>query len=104
MEPDAFFREATLRICGNLEIEESAYLVTEPGTLLPHYLETTAKFRATLHRPGEADIIVSGGRGIKGPENYELIEKLAALELSLREPAAAEEDFILPVFQDTGEQ
>ena len=26
----------------------------------------------------EAEIIVSGGRGIKGPENYELIEKLAA--------------------------
>ena len=25
----------------------------------------------------EAEIIVSGGRGIKGPENYELIEKLA---------------------------
>jgi len=25
----------------------------------------------------EADIIVSGGRGIKGPENYHLIEKLA---------------------------
>lgn len=25
----------------------------------------------------EADIIVSGGRGIKGPENYELIENLA---------------------------
>jgi hypothetical protein len=30
---------------GNLEIEESAYLVTEPGTLLPHYLETTSKLR-----------------------------------------------------------
>ncbi len=26
----------------------------------------------------EAEIVVSGGRGIKGPENYELIEKLAA--------------------------
>jgi len=26
----------------------------------------------------EAEAIVSGGRGIKGPENYELIEKLAA--------------------------
>jgi electron transfer flavoprotein alpha subunit len=25
----------------------------------------------------EAEVIVSGGRGIKGPENYELIEKLA---------------------------
>jgi electron transfer flavoprotein alpha subunit len=25
----------------------------------------------------EAEIVVSGGRGIKGPENYELIEKLA---------------------------
>jgi len=27
----------------------------------------------------EADIIVSGGRGIKGPENYNLIENLAAV-------------------------
>ena len=25
----------------------------------------------------EAEVIVSGGRGIKGPENYQLIEKLA---------------------------
>jgi len=44
---------------GNFEIEESSYLVAEPSTLIPHYLETTAKFRATLHRPGEADILVS---------------------------------------------
>jgi len=27
----------------------------------------------------EADIIVSGGRGMKGPENYAILEKLAAL-------------------------
>ena len=27
----------------------------------------------------EADIIVSGGRGIKGPENYHLIENLAGV-------------------------
>jgi hypothetical protein len=40
------------------EIEESSYLVTEPSTLVPHYLETTTTFRATLRRSGEADIAV----------------------------------------------
>jgi hypothetical protein len=41
------------------EIEESSYLVAEPSTLVPHYLETTTRFRATLRRPGEADIEVT---------------------------------------------
>jgi len=43
----------------NLEIEESSYLVTEPSTLIPHYLETTTKFHATLLRPGEADTVIT---------------------------------------------
>jgi hypothetical protein len=43
----------------NFQIEESSYLVAEPSTLIPHYLETTAKFSATLHRPGQADTTVS---------------------------------------------
>lgn len=43
----------------SFEIEESSYLVIEPATLIPHYLETTTKFRATLRRPGEADIAVA---------------------------------------------
>jgi len=42
----------------NFEIEESSYLVAEPARLIPHYLETTTKFHATHHRPGEADIAV----------------------------------------------
>ena len=37
--------------------------------------ETAAAGEVTLT---EAEIVVSGGRGIKGPENYEMIEKLAA--------------------------
>jgi hypothetical protein len=43
---------------GNLEIEESSYLVTEPSTLIPHYLETTTTFRATVSRPGESEIAI----------------------------------------------
>jgi hypothetical protein len=42
----------------DFEIEESSYLVTEPSTLVPHYLETTTTFRATLRRSGKADIAV----------------------------------------------
>jgi hypothetical protein len=42
----------------NLEIEGSSYLVTEPSTLLPHYLETTTKFRATLPRSGGSDVAI----------------------------------------------
>jgi hypothetical protein len=42
----------------NLEIEESSYLVTEPSTLIPHYLESTTRFRATVPRPGEAELVI----------------------------------------------
>ena len=42
----------------NLEIEESSYLVTEPSTLIPHYLETTRKFQATLPRPDQPDALI----------------------------------------------
>ena len=48
-----------LGVLENLEIEESSYLVTEPSTLIPHYLETTTKFHATLLRPGEADTVIT---------------------------------------------
>jgi electron transfer flavoprotein alpha subunit len=37
-------------------------------------VETSAAGQVSLI---EAEIVVSGGRGIKGPENYEMIEKLA---------------------------
>lgn len=42
----------------NVEIEESSYLVTEPSTLIPHYLETTTKFRATVSAPGEPELAI----------------------------------------------
>jgi hypothetical protein len=42
----------------DFEIEESSYLIAEPSTLVPHYLETTTTFRATLRRAGKADIPV----------------------------------------------
>lgn len=38
-----------------IEIEQSSYLVTEPSTLIPHYLETTMTFRAMLPDSGEAN-------------------------------------------------
>ena len=43
----------------DFEIQESTYLIAEPSTLIPHYLETTTKFHATLRRAGEADIAVA---------------------------------------------
>jgi hypothetical protein len=55
-------REATpggFGVLENLQIEESSYLVAEPSTLIPHYLETTTKFHATLLRPGEADTVIT---------------------------------------------
>jgi hypothetical protein len=51
--------KAGAAVLENLEIEESSYLVAEPSGMIPHYLETTARFRATLRRPGEADLTVS---------------------------------------------
>ena len=42
----------------SLELEESSYLVTEPSTLIPHYLETTTKLQATIRRPGEAERVI----------------------------------------------
>jgi hypothetical protein len=55
-------RQATpmgFSVLENVQLEESSYLVAEPSTLIPHYLETTTKFHGTLIRPGEADTVIS---------------------------------------------
>jgi hypothetical protein len=54
----ALTRES-VEVLENLEIEESSYLVTEPSTLIPHYLETTTKFQATIRRPGDAERVIA---------------------------------------------
>lgn len=55
-----------------IKTEESKLI--DPIKFLEIVKESTSKIRID-----NADIIVSGGRGIKGPENYSLIEKLANL-------------------------
>jgi electron transfer flavoprotein alpha subunit len=54
---------------------EQAEVAFEPGDLVTKVKE----LKVIVGRPDvtEADIIVSGGRGLKGPENFHLIEKLA---------------------------
>ena len=58
----------------------SAALEKVAATLQPEDLRTVVKnVKVSTGRPDvtEADIIVSGGRGLKGPENWHLIENLA---------------------------
>ena len=56
----------------NPEIEEKSYDIIEEN-LVVKKLEKT-KGNANI---ADADIVVSGGRGLKGPENWNLIEDLA---------------------------
>ena len=56
----------------NPEIEEKSYDIIEES-LVVKKLEKT-KGNANI---ADADIVVSGGRGLKGPENWNLIEDLA---------------------------
>jgi len=56
----------------NPEIEEKSYDIVEES-LVVKKLEKT-KGNANI---ADADIVVSGGRGLKGPENWNLIEDLA---------------------------
>jgi electron transfer flavoprotein alpha subunit len=66
-------------------VEERPAVSTEVVSLDPHLkLDTiraqvveTQKFSGQTMELTEADIIVSGGRGMKGPENWHLIQSLA---------------------------
>jgi electron transfer flavoprotein alpha subunit len=49
----------------------------EPGVVRTRVVEVTPIARETLPLT-EADIIVSGGRGLRGPENFALLDQLAA--------------------------
>jgi electron transfer flavoprotein alpha subunit len=56
-------------------LEEKSIEVPEPKTAVKELVSgETGKLDVT-----EADIIVSGGRGMKGPENWHLIEELASV-------------------------
>jgi electron transfer flavoprotein alpha subunit len=56
-------------------IEMVATVISEPRSRVTAIdLDTTGKVELT-----EAEIIVSGGRGMKGPENYPMLEQLAKL-------------------------
>lgn len=56
------------------EIEPPAQLLHTPVDLLRDVVETTG-----AENISEADIIVSGGRGVGGPEGFEVIRKLARI-------------------------
>lgn len=60
---------------------KKAEVVTETATIDPADLRAIVKeiVLATSARPEliEADIIISGGRGMKGPENYTILEECA---------------------------
>ena len=52
-------------------------LAYDPGAARARVVEIKAESGATVDLT-EAEIIVSGGRGLKGPENFHLVESLAA--------------------------
>jgi electron transfer flavoprotein alpha subunit len=60
--------------------EGSAEIVQENIPVKPAMVKIKSVSRASGEIPlTEAEIVVSGGRGMKGPENWELIEELAKL-------------------------
>jgi hypothetical protein len=78
-------RAGTFGMLEDIEIEQSSYLVTEPSTLIPHYLETTTKFRATLPDRGDAN----GAVEELDQHIYRYRYAPPAGEASLREPHAS---------------
>ena len=71
IRPNVFKAEATEdKVQADIEIRE----IGSPN--LKTKVITVKKSEGTLD-VAEADIIVSGGRGLKGPENFKLIEELA---------------------------
>jgi electron transfer flavoprotein alpha subunit len=59
---------------GSASVESKSYAVSEVSKKLVHQKEEKASGDILLT---EADIVVSGGRGLKGPENWGMIEELA---------------------------
>lgn len=62
------------------KVEGTAEVVPFSASVSSSSIETTAVNKITGDVPlGEADIVVSGGRGLKGPENWGLVTELATL-------------------------
>ncbi len=70
IRPNIFKAEMTDNANGNIEVREISDL--DLTTKVTSYKKSEGKLDVA-----EADIIVSGGRGMKGPENFYLIEELA---------------------------
>ena len=65
----------------NVTTEEKSAEVSPYNTTIPSSkIKVTATNKVTGDIPlGEADIVISGGRGLKGPENWGLVTELAQL-------------------------
>lgn len=71
------------------DIPEKGTITYDPGTIASQLLETIRKETGRVELT-EADIIVSGGRGLKRPENWGVLEALAdALNAGLGASRAA---------------
>ena len=57
---------------GSIEIENMEFSSSRPGAVAKEVVKATSKISIT-----EADTVISGGRGFKGPENWHLLEDLA---------------------------
>jgi electron transfer flavoprotein alpha subunit len=72
LRPKAFLAEAT---DGTAAVESRAVSL-DASKIRAHVIEEKASGGATLDVT-EADVVVSGGRGLRGPENFAMIEDLA---------------------------
>lgn len=74
LRPNVFTAHASEGDPASVEVSAPGISDAEYSTRVKEIAQSSAKFDVA-----EADIIVSGGRGLKGPEHFKLIEELAAV-------------------------
>jgi electron transfer flavoprotein alpha subunit len=77
LRPNVF--KASDPVAGRSPVVERVPLAAVPASAAPAFVERREEAQTGLPELTEAEIVISGGRGLKGPENFALLETLAGV-------------------------